>query len=87
MVPCFALDELPFPQRIAVVKVDVEKHEVAVIRGMLRLIERDRPVLIVEGHEGIFPEFLAERGYRMLERSPGSSNLVFLPDEDGTQRR
>jgi FkbM family methyltransferase len=87
MVPCFALDELPFPHRIAVVKIDVEEHEVAVIRGMLRLIERDRPVLIIEGHEGIYPEFLAGFGYRMLERSPGSSNLVFLAEEDITQRR
>lgn len=90
MVPCLALDELAFSHRIALVKIDVEEHEVAVIRGMLKLIERDRPILIIEGHEGIYPEFLAERGYRMLPKAPGSSNLVFLPgagEEDSTQRR
>lgn len=81
MVPCFALDELAFPHRIALVKIDVEEHEVAVLRGMFKLIERDRPILIIEGHEGIYPEFLAGCGYRMLPKAPGSSNLVFLPGQ------
>jgi FkbM family methyltransferase len=87
MVPCFALDELPFPHRIALVKIDVEEHEVSVIRGMTQLIERDRPILIVEGHEGIYPEFLARYGYRMLARSSGSANLVFLPQEESRKGR
>ena len=78
-VPCFALDDLPFPHRIALVKIDVEEHEVQVIRGMRHLIERDHPILIVEGHEGIHPEFLAAHGYRMLPKAAGSPNLVFLP--------
>jgi len=78
-IPCFALDELPFPNRIALVKIDVEEHEVQVIRGMRKLIERDHPILIVEGHEGIYPEFLAAHGYRMLPKAAASSNLVFLP--------
>jgi FkbM family methyltransferase len=79
IVPCFALDELPFPHRIALVKIDVEQHEVPVIRGMQRLIERDRPILIVEGHEGIYPEFLAGYGYRMQPKAPGSPNIVCFP--------
>jgi hypothetical protein len=33
------------PHRIALVKVDVEEHEVSVIRGMRNLIERDHPIL------------------------------------------
>jgi hypothetical protein len=28
------LDDLRFPRRIALVKIDVERHEVAVLRGM-----------------------------------------------------
>lgn len=77
-IPCFALDELPFPHRIALVKVDVEEHEVSVIRGMRNLIERDHPVLIIEGHEGIYPEFLAGYGYRMRPKTSGSCNMVFV---------
>jgi|HubBroStandDraft_2_1064218.scaffolds.fasta_scaffold555593_1 FkbM family methyltransferase len=78
-VPCFALDDLPFPNRIVLVKIDVEEHEVQVIRGMRNLIERDHPILIIEGHEGIYPEFLAAHGYRMLPKAAGSPNLVFVP--------
>jgi FkbM family methyltransferase len=78
-IPCFALDELPFPHRIALVKVDVEEHEVSVIRGMRNLIEHDHPILIIEGHEGIYPELLAGYGYRMQPKASGSCNLVFLP--------
>jgi FkbM family methyltransferase len=74
-----ALDELPIPHRIALVKIDVEQQEVAVLRGMQRLIERDHPILIIEGHEGIYPEFLAQYGYRMQPKAPGSPNLLFLP--------
>ncbi len=77
-IPCLALDELPFPHRIALVKIDVEEHEVPVIRGMRNLIERDHPILIIEGHEGIYPEFLAGYGYVMQPKTSGSCNLVFL---------
>ena len=78
-IPCFALDELPFPHRIALVKVDVEEHEVSVIRGMRNLIARDHPILIIEGHEGIYPEFLAGQGYLMQPKTSGSCNMVFVP--------
>ncbi len=74
-----ALDDLTFAHRIALVKIDVEQHEVSVIRGMRKLIERDLPILIVEGHEGIFPEFLQAYGYRILPKAAGSPNFVFLP--------
>jgi len=85
-----ALDDLNFPRRIALVKIDVEQHEVSVIRGMLKLIGRDRPILIVEGHEGIYPEFLQAFGYQFLPKAAGSPNLVFLPqgaaqDTEGLQ--
>jgi len=75
-----ALDDYQFPHAIALVKIDVERHEVAVIRGMRKLIERDRPALIIEGHEGIYPEFLQAYGYRFLPKAEGSPNLVFVRD-------
>jgi len=76
-VPCVALDDLGFSHRIGLIKIDVEEHEVPVIRGMRNLIQRDRPILIIEGHEGIYPEFLMAYGYEMRPKAAGSSNLVF----------
>jgi len=77
LVPCFAIDDLHLPRRIALVKIDVEQHEVSVLRGMRNLIERDGPTLIIEAHEGVYGEFLKEHGYEMRPKATGSSNLVF----------
>lgn len=54
--------ELPPPD---VVKVDVEGSELAVIRGMSRILERRRPVVICEVHEtnAEFVEAMAAHDY------------------------
>ena len=49
-VDVVALDDLDLPAP-ALVKIDVEGSEVAVLRGAARILERDRPVLVVETHE------------------------------------
>lgn len=71
------LDDLPLPHPVALVKVDAEGHELAVLRGMRRLLERDRPALVVEASdaEGALA-FLAPLGYRM-RALPGSANRIF----------
>jgi len=76
---CLAIDDLHLPRRISLVKIDVEQHEVAVLHGMRHLLARDRPVVIVEAHEGVFGEFFREHGYQMRPKTAGSPNLVFLP--------
>ena len=48
-VDVVALDTLiPIDQRISLMKIDVEMHEVSAIRGMLGIIERDKPSLLIE---------------------------------------
>ena len=44
------LDDLPelAGQRVALVKIDVEGHEAAVLRGARAMLERDRPVVVFE---------------------------------------
>jgi len=78
LVPCFAIDDLHLPRRVALVKIDVEQHEVSVLRGMRNLLARDRPTLIIEAHEGVYGEFFQEHGYAMRPKAAGSPNLVFL---------
>lgn len=74
-----SIDSLRLSHRIALVKMDVEGHELAVCKGMKELILRDYPVLIVEvQHAGTgVPEFLEELGYRGERASENSRNLVF----------
>jgi FkbM family methyltransferase len=64
------LDDLDLSD-IGFVKIDVEGHELAVLRGGRRVLERDRPALLVEMEERHRPgvlrdggELLAELGYR-----------------------
>ena len=42
------LDDLPLDERIAVMKIDVEGHEAAVLRGAARRLEQDRPIVFAE---------------------------------------
>jgi FkbM family methyltransferase len=72
------LDSLTLPNPVRLVKIDAEGHELAVLRGMTGLLDRDRPKLIVEVSSDASKRFLMERGYEM-ERMAGSPNCVFRP--------
>jgi FkbM family methyltransferase len=74
------IDSLALPQRVSLAKIDTEGAEKSVLRGMERLIERDHPILVIEGDESL-EGYLGPRGYRMCPRRPGSPNLLFLPLE------
>ena len=72
-VPVVSLDEhfRSEPRRIAAIKIDVEGHELAVLRGAVGILERHAPLLVVEletrhvGDAGVAEAlaFLSERGY------------------------
>lgn len=66
------LDSFDLPP-VGFIKIDVEGHELSVVRGALALIARDRPTLIVEIEERHAKRPLAESigeicalGYRMM---------------------
>ena len=65
------LDDLGIADPVGLVKIDVEGHELAVLRGAVALLQRDHPNLIVEAEERHRPgavatlrEFLEPLGYR-----------------------
>lgn len=76
-VLCITIDSLNLPEKIKLVKIDAEGHELPVIIGMEKIIERDYPVLIVENHGDEVERFLKKYGYskKKLERSP---NIIFF---------
>ncbi|MGH8642713.1 MAG: FkbM family methyltransferase [Burkholderiales bacterium] len=69
------VDALALPKAVRLVKIDVEGHELAVLRGMRSLLERDHPVLIVETGAQDAVDLLIGLGYA-TERLSGSSNLL-----------
>jgi FkbM family methyltransferase len=68
-----ACDDAVPVTRVAVIKVDVEGHESAVVRGAARVIDRDAPAVIFEYAPQLLDDasqtpfsWLAERGYEMF---------------------
>ena len=72
------VDRLAIEARVALVKIDAEDHEAAVLAGMSRLLEKHHPVLIVETGDEEVVKRLAGLGYGS-ERLPGSPNILFRP--------
>ena len=77
---------------VRVIKIDVEGHELAVIKGALRLIQRDKPLLIIECEGRHLPvgqsvstfiAFIVSLGYTASLALPGKGELPaaqFVPD-------
>ena len=76
---CVALDSLEIPRPVSLAKIDVEGHELPVVRGMASLLQRDRPVLIAEGtSREALQEYLATFDYEQTIMD-SSSNSVYVP--------
>ena len=71
-----AIDSLQIDHKINLIKIDAEGHEPAVLRGIQKLLERDRPILIVETVTDVIREQLLNLGYRE-EQYKNSPNIVF----------
>jgi FkbM family methyltransferase len=73
-----SIDSLNISHPIKLVKIDVEGHEIYVLKGMEALIKRDLPILIVEGDSNEVNNYLTFLGYAG-KRIQGSVNQVFEP--------
>lgn len=79
-----ALDALVLPRRIALIKIDVEGHELNVLQGMEALLRREHPFLIVEDPTPAVCEFLRACNYESMQL-PESPNRVFLAAESAAR--
>ena len=70
------VDSLNLNEKISLIKIDVEGHEKQALDGMIELLRRDCPILIVEGNDKGVEELLTGLGYKYTE-NPGSPNRVF----------
>ena len=71
-----SIDSLDLPHSVRLVKIDAEGHELKVLHGMIRLMTRDKPVLIVEVSSGEVHSFLESNGY-LRETLPDSPNHIY----------
>lgn len=73
---CFPVDALNLASTVTLVKIDVEGHEMAVLSGMRRLLDRDHPLLIIEGDSDEIASYLQGLSYS-YEKLSGSPNRVY----------
>ncbi|HEX2139856.1 MAG TPA: FkbM family methyltransferase [Woeseiaceae bacterium] len=72
------VDSLALPNAVQLVKIDTEGHELSVLLGMKRLLERDRPTVIAEDGDPEVIRFLEALGYAS-EKLATSCNRLFRP--------
>ena len=75
-VLAITLDSLAIAPRVALIKIDAEGHEVAVIRGAVGLLRRDRPIVIAETNTPEVAQEMMALGYSG-ERLRNSPNMIF----------
>lgn len=73
-----AIDTILTDRRVALIKIDTEGHEAHVLKGMRKLIDTSRPILIVETDSNEVINDLVTQGYT-AERLDGSPNILFQP--------
>lgn len=84
------LDDYTFASPVALIKVDAEGMDIAVVRGASATISRDRPVVICEAavhaeYEALLAE-LATHGYESLACFNATDTYVFLPYSTPAER-
>lgn len=77
------LDEYTFASPVALLKIDAEGMDIAVVRGASETIGRDRPIVICEAavhaeYEALLAE-LATHGYESVACFNATDTYVFLP--------
>lgn len=77
-VPLTTLDSaLAGVDRVALVKIDVEGMEPAVLRGACEVIRRHSPAMLIECNDpGVLHRMLSEAGYRTFRYDPGRGRPV-----------
>jgi FkbM family methyltransferase len=75
-VLALTVDSLSLPHPVRLVKIDTEAHEMSVLKGMVNLLNRDKPLLMIEENTPEVRAFLEAMGYRSV-KIKGSSNRIF----------
>lgn len=93
-VPCFTLDSLIDTyqlERVDLLKIDAEGHEVPVLEGSQLLIERFSPIILYEniaGNQGsnlAVAQWLEGKGYRLYRYRPYLQELLEIESEADLQ--
>lgn len=70
------VDNLGLRKKVAFIKIDAEGHEPSVIRGLHKLLEKDKPRIVIETVTNEIHTYLTQLGYKD-SRLAGSPNTIY----------
>ena len=83
------LDEI-HERPVRFVKLDVERHELAALKGMDRILQKSKPMIVLEGCNAHIEQFLGNLGYKLINligtgtyaEKPNLPNSIALHEND-----
>ena len=76
LVMTLTIDSFRIMHKVSLIKIDAEGHEPTVFKGMTNLIQRDKPIIIIETVTENIRNFLTKLGYSEIKYE-NSPNIVF----------
>ena len=75
-----ALDSLEIPEKIDLIKIDVEGHEVEVLKGALKTLEKNKPILVIESFDkkAELEEVIFPLGYVQVDTIREGEDYVYI---------
>lgn len=71
-----SLDTIQFGKKIDFIKIDVEGHELSAFEGMVRLLQRDKPLIWLEDLSTDAVPFLERLGYKIIAEQPETNDFL-----------
>ncbi|MBU8868314.1 FkbM family methyltransferase [Paenarthrobacter aromaticivorans] len=85
-----AIDVEEIRQRVALIKVDAEGMDVAVLKGAIDLIARDRPIIACEAATAVeqaeLEQFASESGYSFVAQFNATPTYILVPSATPLER-
>src|SRR5690554_222405 len=85
-IPLVTLDQFDLPTSVRMIKVDVENMELQVLRGAAAILERDHPILYVEGQTetdfAVINRLLEGLGYQFCATFNATPTHLFLHESE-----
>ena len=74
------LDDLKIKKRISFIKIDVEGHEMEVLRGAKNSVKRDKPIILIQDNDKKVINYLESWGYEQakIKMKNGRKNYLFI---------
>lgn len=74
----FKIDNFNIKEKISFIKIDCEGHEIEVLSGAMKLIKKNKPILLVENNSNQLKFFLKKNNYIEKKLNIKSRNTIFI---------